>query len=147
MARGFAETNVRQLAELVSADKPLIGIEPSAILSFRDEYPVLVGPELQAKAAELAVNVLMFDEFFQQQVDAGKISKDQFASFDGDVGHGKTIRLHGHCHQKALASLKPTIQMLQLPAGNRVRIIAAGCCGMAGSFGYEAEHYLSLIHI
>ena len=141
MARGFAETNVRQLAELVSADKPLIGIEPSAILSFRDEYPVLVGPELQAKAAELAVNVLMFDELFQQQVDAGNISKDQFASFDGDVGHGKTIRLHGHCHQKALASLKPTIQMLQLPVGNRVRIIAAGCCGMAGSFGYEAEHY------
>ena len=141
MARGFAETNVRQLADLVSKDKPLIGIEPSAILSFRDEYPVLVRAEMRAKATELAANVLMFDEFFQQQVDAGKISKDQFASYDGDAGHGKTIRLHGHCHQKALASLKPTIQMLQLPVGNRVRIIAAGCCGMAGSFGYEAEHY------
>jgi len=66
MARDFAETNVRQLSEVVSADRPLIGLEPSAILSFRDEYLVLVRPELQATAAELASNVLMFDEFFQQ---------------------------------------------------------------------------------
>ncbi len=141
MARGFAETNVRQLADLVSAETPLVGIEPSAILSFRDEYPVLVRPELRDKAADLAKNVLMFDEFFQQQVDAGKITKEQFSPLHGSAGGQQTIRLHGHCHQKALASLKPTIQMLQLPAGNRVRIIPAGCCGMAGSFGYEAEHY------
>ena len=141
MARDFAETNVRQLGELVSADKPLVGLEPSAILSFRDEYPVLVRPELRPAATKLASNVLMFDEFFQQQVEAKKICKEQFASFGGDADSNQVIRLHGHCHQKALASLKPTIQMLQLPPGNRVRIIAAGCCGMAGSFGYEAEHY------
>jgi len=118
MARDFAETNVRQLAEVVSADKPLIGLEPSAILSFRDEYPALVRPELRSAATELASNVWMFEDA---------------------EGSTQTIRLHGHCHQKALASLKPTIQMLQLPAGNRVRIISAGCCGMAGSFGYEGS--------
>ena len=143
MARDFAETNVRQLAKVVSADKPLIGLEPSAILSFRDEYPVLVRPEMRAAATELASNVLMFEEFFQQQVEAKKISSSQFVSSrdDSNTDAQQTIRLHGHCHQKALASLKPTIQMLQLPAGNRVRIIPSGCCGMAGSFGYEAEHY------
>ena len=143
MARDFAETNVRQLAELVSADKPLIGLEPSAILSFRDEYPVLVGAELKTAASELASNVWMFDEFFQQQVEAGKITSSQFVSTgnQSDDDSKQTIRLHGHCHQKALASLKPTIQMLQLPENNRVRVIASGCCGMAGSFGYEAEHY------
>ena len=143
MARDFAETNVRQLAEVVSADMPLIGLEPSAILSFRDEYPVLVRSELKATATELASNVWMFDEFFQQQVEAGKINSSQFVSDsdDSNTESKQTIRLHGHCHQKALASLKPTIQMLQLPVMNRVRIIPSGCCGMAGSFGYEAEHY------
>jgi len=141
MARDFAETNVRQLAEVVSADKPLIGLEPSAILSFRDEYPALVRPELRSAATELASNVWMFEEFFQQQVEAEKITRSQFTSAGDAEGSTQTIRLHGHCHQKALASLKPTIQMLQLPAGNRVRIISAGCCGMAGSFGYEVEHY------
>ncbi|MCL4137792.1 UNVERIFIED_CONTAM: hypothetical protein GTU68_051713 [Idotea baltica] len=146
MARGFAETNVKRLAPLIGPETPLIGIEPSAILSFGDEYPVLVGDNLKPMARTLAENVLMFDEFFQQQVDAGKIERSQFtrvadanATDQGDPE--QIIRLHGHCHQKALASLKPTVQMLQFPAGNRVRLIASGCCGMAGSFGYEAEHY------
>ena len=140
MARGFAESNVEKLGDVISDNKPLIGIEPSAILSFRDEYLVLVRPELRDRAKRLAKNVLMFDEFFQQQVESGSITKDKFGP-TGDPEDYQTIRLHGHCHQKALASLKPTIQMLQFAPGNRVRIIPSGCCGMAGSFGYEAEHY------
>jgi len=79
--------------------------------------------------------VLMIDEFVGKLIDRNELGADLFA------GRSQTIRLHGHCHQKALASLKPTIQMLQLPSGYRVRLIPSGCCGMAGSFGYEAEHY------
>jgi Fe-S oxidoreductase len=140
MARDFAETNVVQLQGVVSEQRPLIGIEPSAILSFRDEYPVLVRPEFREQAKRLAGNVWMFDEFFQQQVEAGAITKDHFDSRN-EAPNSQVIRLHGHCHQKALASLKPTIQMLQFVPQNRVRIISSGCCGMAGSFGYETEHY------
>ena len=77
----------------------------------------------------------MIDEFVGKLIERDELNSKQF------VGGEKIIRLHGHCHQKALASLKPTIQMLQLPSGYRVRLIPSGCCGMAGSFGYEAEHY------
>jgi Fe-S oxidoreductase/FAD/FMN-containing dehydrogenase len=134
-ARLLATENVRSLSSIVSRECPLIGIEPSAILSFRDEYPVLVEPALRDKARSLAQNALMIDEFIDRQIDAGVLDRSLFREKD------QTIRLHGHCHQKALASLKPTIRMLQLPKGYRVRLIPSGCCGMAGSFGYESEHY------
>jgi FAD/FMN-containing dehydrogenase/Fe-S oxidoreductase len=134
-ARGFAESNVRSLNEIVTEETPLIGIEPSAILSFRDEYPSLVRPELREQANGLAKNILMIDEFLALQIERGIVSSHSFEASE------QIIRLHGHCHQKALASLKPTIQMLQLPKGYRVRLIPSGCCGMAGSFGYESEHY------
>ena len=135
MAKKFADQNVKLLADVVSENVPLIGIEPSAILSFRDEYPALVAPELREKANGLSQNVLMIDEFIANRIDQNEIDSGLF------VASEKTIRLHGHCHQKALASLKPTVQMLQLPKGYRVRLIPSGCCGMAGSFGYEKEHY------
>jgi Fe-S oxidoreductase len=134
-ARLIAEENVRLLAPVVSEKTPLVGIEPSAILGFRDEYPVLVNPELQESAGSLAGHALMIDEFLEREIQRGSIRSSAF------IEKTKTIRLHGHCHQKALASLKPTIRMLQLPRGYRVRLIPSGCCGMAGSFGYEAEHY------
>ena len=134
-ARSIAEQNVRLLSPIVSAGVPLIGIEPSAILGFRDEYPALVRPDLRDSATSLASHVLMIDEFLEKQIDQGTVNSDLFAE------QQQTIRLHGHCHQKALASLKPTIRMLQLPKGHRVRLIPSGCCGMAGSFGYESEHY------
>jgi Fe-S oxidoreductase len=134
-AKSFAEENVRLLSNVVSESCPLIGIEPSAILSFRDEYPQLVDPGLRKNAKTLAQNVLMIDEFIENLIDANQLVSTQFVEAE------KTIRLHGHCHQKALASLKPTVRMLQLPPGHRVRLIPSGCCGMAGSFGYEAEHY------
>ena len=134
-AKSFANENVRLLSPMISDSTPLIGIEPSAILSFRDEYPQLVDPELRESASGLANNVLMVDEFIGKLIERNEIDSSLFN------GRDQTIRLHGHCHQKALASLKPTIQMLQLPSGYRVRLIPSGCCGMAGSFGYEAEHY------
>ncbi|MDG1510532.1 MAG: FAD-linked oxidase C-terminal domain-containing protein [Mariniblastus sp.] len=135
IAKDHANENVRQFRDLVGPDTPLIGIEPSAILTFRDEYPALVDASLRDSANELANHVLMFDEFIETQIDEGKIHSNQFEPKQ------QTIRLHGHCHQKALASLKPTVRMLQLPAGHRVRLIPSGCCGMAGSFGYTPERY------
>lgn len=134
-ARGHAERNVRALAPLVTAEAPLIGIEPSAILGFRDEYPDLVSPELRATARSLARHVLLIDEFLGREIEAGRIRADSFRA------EARTLRLHGHCHQKALSSLAPTIRALELPRGHQVTVIPSGCCGMAGSFGYEAEHF------
>ena len=134
-AKSFAEENVRLLAPLVSEKEPLIGIEPSAILGFRDEYPALVDVSLRDKARTLAPHCLMLDEFIAREADAGRITADLFTD------RSRTIHLHGHCHQKALASLDPTIRMLTLPENYAVNLIPSGCCGMAGSFGYEAEHY------
>jgi FAD/FMN-containing dehydrogenase/Fe-S oxidoreductase len=134
-AKRLAIENVMIFKDKVSADIPLIGIEPSAILTFRDEYPDLVGPELKQTALNLSKNCLMFDEFFMKEVKAGHISKDQF------TGNPLKIKLHGHCHQKALSTTGPTKEMLSLPENYTVEEIPSGCCGMAGSFGYEKEHY------
>ena len=134
-AKGFAEENVRRLAPVVSADEPLIGIEPSAILGFRDEYPALVDPSLREAARALAPHCLILDEFIAAEIGAGRIDPTLFTH------EARTIHLHGHCHQKSLASLEPSVQMLSLPANYQVTVIPSGCCGMAGSFGYEKEHY------
>lgn len=134
-AKIIANRNVEMLSKIVSEEIPLVGIEPSAILTFRDEYPELVDEALADKAVELAKNVLLFDEFIAREIDAKRITKDKFR------GEKKLVRLHGHCQQKAVGSLVPTKKMLSLPDGYTVQLIPSGCCGMAGSFGYEKEHY------
>ncbi|MBP7679161.1 MAG: FAD-binding protein [Bacteroidales bacterium] len=134
-ARKYAIDNVMTFKDKVSEDVPLIGIEPSAILSFRDEYPDLVGPELKDFATKLSKNCLMFDEFFMREIKSGNISKDHFTRSKAN------IKLHGHCHQKALSTTGPTKEMLSFPENYTVEEIPSGCCGMAGSFGYEKEHY------
>lgn len=134
-AKRLANKNIELLSTLVSANEPIIGIEPSAILSFRDEYPELATTENKESAIALSKNSLLFEEFFMQEVAKGNIDKSDFK-------HGKRlIKLHGHCQQKAVASTTPTKQMLAFPEGNSVTEIPSGCCGMAGSFGYEKEHY------
>ena len=134
-ARKFAMRNVELLKDMITEKTPLIGIEPSAILSFRDEYPDLMPPELKDAAKALAKNALLIDEFFGREIDAGRITGESFRPAE------KAIKLHGHCHQKALSTLVPTVKMLELPKGHKVQVIPSGCCGMAGSFGYEAEHF------
>ncbi|MEI6605757.1 MAG: FAD-linked oxidase C-terminal domain-containing protein [Verrucomicrobiota bacterium] len=134
-AKAIANENVKLLAPVVSAREPLIGIEPSAILGFRDEYPVLVDPPLRAAARQLAPHCLTLDEFLTAEVDAGRIDASLF------TGAARVIHLHGHCHQKALASMESMVRMLSLPENFTVTLIPSGCCGMAGAFGYEAEHY------
>lgn len=134
-ARDKASANVKALAPIVSADRPLIGIEPSALLCFRDEYPALLRESSQKSAQSLAENCFLIDEFLVREVDAGRLTPDVFSA------ETREIRLHGHCQQKALVGLVPTKRALELPPGHKVRLIPSGCCGMAGSFGYEKEHY------
>jgi Fe-S oxidoreductase len=134
-AKKIAEKNVTVLAPLISEAHPLIGIEPSAILTFRDEYLDLTRDELNARATELSKHCFLFEDFIMAEAAAGNITKEQFTS------EARQIRLHGHCHQKSLASTASTKYMLTLPLNYEVDEIKSGCCGMAGSFGYEAEHY------
>lgn len=134
-AQRLAVRNVELLKDLVMADTPLIGIEPSAILGFRDEVPDLVPIRLIGAAKTLAKHTLLIDEFIANEADRGKIRREHFTR------QARAIKLHGHCHQKALASLAPTVKALELPVNYQVQVIPSGCCGMAGSFGYEEEHF------
>ncbi len=134
-AKAIANTNIRMLKDKISDETPLVGIEPSAILTFRDEYIDLSDKALQKEAENLAKNALMIDEFLEREIKAGKIKKEQFTQTH------KHIKLHGHCHQKSLASTKPTLFVLSFPENFTVEEIPSGCCGMAGAFGYEKEHY------
>jgi Fe-S oxidoreductase len=134
-AREIANQNIRMLQPLISADTPLIGIEPSAILTFRDEYPDLADDNLLPGAATLAKNSFLIDDFLAREIDLGHIRQEQFTT------ESRTVLLHGHCQQKALTTVAGSVKALSLPANYTVQTIPSGCCGMAGSFGYEAEHY------
>jgi FAD/FMN-containing dehydrogenase/Fe-S oxidoreductase len=134
-AKALAQYNIASLSDIITSDTPLIGIEPSAILTFRDEYPDLVEDSQLAHATRLAGNTYLIDEFLAAEMKAERILKSQFSS------EKKTIRVHGHCQQKALGLLSATEFVLGFPEGYKVQTIASGCCGMAGSFGYEKEHY------
>lgn len=134
-ARRFAEANVRTFAGRVSAEQPLVGIEPSAILGFRDEYPDLVEPGLKEAAAALAPHCLTIEEFLWREMQAGRISQEAFTGKPAD------LLVHGHCHGKALAGMEALMGVLNFPRHYTARAVDSGCCGMAGSFGYEAEHY------
>ncbi len=134
-AKEIAISNVQTLSEIINEETPLLGIEPSAILTFRDEYPDLVNKELKEKAKKLAKNALMIDEFLADEFAKRNISQELFSE------EKKHIKLHGHCQQKAIASTKPTLEILQIPKNYTAEEIPSGCCGMAGSFGYEKEHY------
>ncbi len=134
-AAKIAAKNVAIFRSIIDEAHPLIGIEPSAILTFRDEYPDLLRGEEKIAAKSIAKNSLMIDEFLVREKEKGNISADSFTNKE------LTIRLHGHCQQKAIASTLPTKKMLSLPVNYHVREVPSGCCGMAGSFGYEKEHY------
>ncbi len=134
-AKRLANSNVKRLMGIINSTTPLIGLEPSAILSFRDEYPDLVNEELKGKAKELSEHSLLFEEFFMREVEAGRIAKELFTAEE------RSIKLHGHCQQKAVASTQETKAMLSFPTNYSVDEIPSGCCGMAGAFGYEKEHF------
>ena len=141
LAGKYAVRNVREASRFVSSDTPLIGLEPSCILTFRDEYPDLVPPAMREAAKALAPNCLLYDEFIMREVEAGRITPEMFRDAPCEIW------LHGHCHQKALVGIEKTAAMLRLLRGAAVHVIPSGCCGMAGSFGYEKEHYKTSLEI
>ncbi|MDC0629878.1 FAD-binding protein [Flavobacteriaceae bacterium] len=134
-AKAIATANIKIFNALINTTTPLLGIEPSAILGFRDEYPNLVDPVLKPKAENLAKNVFTIEEFLAHEMKANTIDVSKFTTAS------KTIYYHGHCHQKALSSNSYALTTLAIPANFTVQPIDAGCCGMAGAFGYEKEHY------
>ncbi len=134
-AQQIAIDNVKKFSQVIDDKIPLIGIEPSAILTFRDEYLELIPQELNEASEVLAKNSFLFEEWFSKEIINKNITKDQFTK------DKREIHLHGHCHQKAIASMMSTQITLSFPENYEVKAINSGCCGMAGSFGYEKEHY------
>lgn len=131
----IANQQVKLFAPLINETTPLIGIEPSAILTFRDEYIDLATDENLDAAKKLSKNVFLIDEFIANEITKGHIDKNLFTK------EKKQVVLHGHCQQKALGSVAPSVKILSFPENYSVQTIPSGCCGMAGSFGYEKEHY------
>lgn len=130
-AKSNAISNVNSLLPYAEQGIPIIGCEPSCILTLKDEYPDL----LRTDASKLvASNSYLIDEFLQLLHGQGKL-KLEFSDL------GKNVLFHGHCHQKALVGTKSSIDTLSMPKGYQVEEINSGCCGMAGSFGFEKEHY------
>jgi len=132
-AKKFADENISVFKNLITENTPLIGIEPSAILSFRDEYLRLATDKTAAK--NISAHTYLMEEFLQKEMQDGNIPRTKFHV------DKKRIKIHGHCHQKALSGSEPTFFVLNYPENYTVTIIPSGCCGMAGSFGYEKEHY------
>jgi len=112
---------------------PMVGLEPSAILTFRDEYKRFTNDKETVEA--IAENSFIIEEFLAKEIEKGVLTADLFTK------EVKEVKIHNHCHQKSLSNQKVTFDMLNLPANYKVSIISSGCCGMAGSFGYEEEHY------
>jgi FAD/FMN-containing dehydrogenase/Fe-S oxidoreductase len=134
-AAAIANANIELLSGLVSATTPLIGIEPSAILTFRDEYIDLADEKNKRAAQSLAVHSFTIEEFLSKQAAAGLIDRNLFTT------EQRELHIHGHCYQKALSSQQSLLDTVQLPVNFKAKLIPSGCCGMAGGFGYEQEHY------
>ena len=120
------------LAPHVAAGTPIVGLEPSCLLTLRDEFPAIL-PGAETKA--LAERAQLFEEFIDSERLANRFSLPLSPT------EGQTALLHGHCHQKAFGTVSAAVRALQLIPGLTVETFDATCCGMAGSFGYEAEHY------
>lgn len=129
-AKENAAWNVEKLAPFVEKGTPIVGLEPSCLLTLRDEYPEFIQTKAAKKVAEKS---FLFEEFVMRE------QKERRLAVSSNGG-GKKVLLHGHCHQKALVGTAPTIAMLKA-AGYEVVEVDSGCCGMAGSFGFEKEHY------
>ena len=135
LAKSAAEANVRTLGPLVGKECKLVGVEPSALLTFRDEYPDLVSDELRDEALRLAEHSMLIDEFLFEQLEAGRLEPKVFEQQNSNV------LLHGHCHQKALGNIENLKSLLEFIPGCNVALLESGCCGMAGFFGYQADKY------
>ncbi|MBI3359970.1 MAG: 4Fe-4S dicluster domain-containing protein, partial [Chloroflexi bacterium] len=133
-ARANAAHNVAVLAPYAERRIPIVGLEPSCLLTLRDEYLDLLAGDPRAKI--VAEQAFMLEEFLTGLAERGGLN----VRWKPANGSPRKILVHGHCYQKALVGTQPLVAMLRLP-GWEVTEIPSGCCGMAGSFGYEAEHY------
>ena len=134
-AKKIINKNVEVLSKVVNDETPLVGIEPSAILTFRDEAIDLATPELKATAKQLAKNCFMIEEFVLREFERGNIDASKFTK------EKRAVKLHGHCYQKSYGLVDHVKNVLSIPENYEVETIPSGCCGMAGAFGYEKEHY------
>lgn len=134
-ARKLITKNIHVFAPLISEARPLIGIEPSAILGFRDEFPDLAGDELHSEALRLAQHTYTLEEFIAREFREGRIRREMFTDEPAEV------LVHVHCQEKAITTSLPVLAALGMPANYNIKEIPSGCCGMAGAFGYEKEHY------
>jgi FAD/FMN-containing dehydrogenase/Fe-S oxidoreductase len=134
-AKRLAHLTLERIQVEIDPHIPVVGIEPAALLTYRDEYPDLVGSEWKEKALLWSKQCLMIEEFIVDQHQKGHISSLSFGTY------ARKVLLHTHCYQKALGISHLTEQMLQLIPEIQIDHLPTGCCGMAGSFGYEKEHY------
>ncbi len=141
LATGMVDKAKEKASELLAvlapfAEKglPIVGLEPSCLLTLRDEALVL---GLGDVAQTVANQAMMFEEFLAREAKAGKLAVLQKRL---DPTH-RTILLHGHCHQKAFGVMNPVLETIRLIPGAHPKLIESSCCGMAGSFGYEAQHH------
>ena len=130
-AKAVAEYNIEQLDRYASQGWPIVGCEPSCLMTFRDDYLDLVD---DPRAKRVADHIFLIDEFLAQEHEAGRL-RLSFREVN------KTLKVHGHCQQKAIVGIEPTLTALKLVPGYEVTALNTGCCGMAGSFGYEKEHF------
>lgn len=131
-ARSAAADTIDRLAPLAEKGIPIVGLEPSCLLSLRDEYASLLPGD--KRVGLVAENSYTFEEFIAMLADDNELNFE----FHNDP---KQLLLHGHCHQKSLVGTAPAKRTLSLPENYSVTEIDSSCCGMAGSFGYEKEHY------
>lgn len=134
-AKSLAVKNIDLLGSLINKDAPLVGVEPSAILTFRDEYPDLLDGEKKEIAQRIASHCYTLEEFLALRHKEGEINFSLFSE------ESLELVVHGHCYQKVLSNQQYSLECLQIPRNYKVTILPTGCCGMAGSFGYEKEHY------
>ncbi|MCZ4407660.1 FAD-binding and (Fe-S)-binding domain-containing protein [Cryomorphaceae bacterium 1068] len=134
-ARNCAEVVLQKLDGFISKGLPIIGLEPSGILGFRDEYKRLFTSDKKRAVEKLSSLAFTFEEFVAREISNGAISQQAFTE------EKQNIEVHIHCHQKALSSPKYSLEILNFPKNYSAVKIPAGCCGMAGSFGYEEEHF------
>lgn len=130
-AKAEAENAVARLHPHAAAGRVIVGLEPSCVLTFGDEFRSLLPGDARVDA--LAAASMLFEDFVAREADAGRLDGLAWA------GGGEKVILHGHCHQKALVGTAGSAAALRL-AGYDVTVLDTSCCGMAGSFGYEAEH-------
>ncbi|MBI5961467.1 MAG: oxidoreductase, partial [Chloroflexi bacterium] len=134
-ARWLAVRNVKRMAPLVARGERFMLIEPSCAAAFRDEYPDLVPDDLRDDARRVAGAVITVEEWLAEVASAGLLNMLEFDPAPCD------LLLHGHCYQRALWGTKTTHQILKLLPNSTLTELDDGCCGVAGSFGFEAEHY------